>query len=112
MNENELGTVIARRTFDCGENNVMLEIGAPYPMNNNQPDCWCPYRISGLGPSTVKRSGGVDAVQALYLALQMAATDLYCSDAARQKILQWVGQRNLGLPYSREIADLVPPEGE
>jgi len=111
MNEHELGTVIARRMFDCGENNVLLEIGMPYPIDKG-PDCWCPYRISGLGSGKVKRIGGVDSMQALYLAMQMAATDLYASDAAREKILQWLGQLNLGLPVSKVIADLVPPEDE
>jgi hypothetical protein len=111
MKEHELGTVIARRVFDCGENNVMLEIGAPYPIDKG-PDCWCPYRITGMGDGVVKRIGGVDSVQALYLALQMAASDLYCSDAAREKVLQWAGQRNLGLPFPQVVADLVPPEDE
>jgi len=109
--EYELGTVIARRVFDCGDNNVMLEIGMPYPIDKG-PDCWCPYRITGMGPAIVKRIGGVDGVQALYLALQMAATDLYVSDAARGKSLQWLGSGNLGLPVPKDIADLVPPEDE
>jgi hypothetical protein len=111
MSEHELGTVIARRMFDCGENNVLLEIGAPYLMDKG-PDCWCPYRISGLGDGRVRRAGGVDSMQALYLAIQAAATDLYCSDEAREKLLTWVGQRNLGLPTLNAIADLVPPEDE
>jgi hypothetical protein len=111
MTEHELGTVIARRVFDCGENNVMLEIGMPYLIDKGT-DCWCPYRITGLGSDKVKRIGGVDAMQALYLAMQMAATDLYVSDAAREKTLQWLGSGNLGLPVPKDIADLVPPENE
>ena len=111
MREDELGTVIARRMFDCGENNVLLEIGAPYPIDKG-PDCWCPYRISGLGAGKVKRIGGVDSMQALYLAMQMAATDLYSSDSAREKTLQWLGSGNFGLPVPKDVADLVPPEDE
>ena len=109
MKEHDLGTVIARRMFDCGENNVLLEIGAPYLMDKG-PDCWCPYRITGLGDGRVCRAAGVDSMQALYGAMQMAATDLYASDAAREQILTWIGQRNLGLPTLNAIADLVPPE--
>ena len=112
MSEQIFGTVIARRVFDCGENNVMLEIGMPYQMDKGQPDCWCPYRISGMGPSAVKRIGGVDAVQALYLALQMAATDLYAASAEQSDKITWVGRQNLGLPFMKSIADLVPPEDE
>lgn len=111
MNENDLGTVIARRTFDCGDANVTLEIGAPYPVDEGKT-WFCPYRITGFGEARVKRMGGVDSVQALYGALQMAATDLYCSDAAREKHLTWVGQQNLGLPFLKAIVDLVPPEDE
>ena len=109
---NELGTVIARRVFDCGERNVMLEIGMPYPMDMGRPDCWCPYRITGIGAGEVKRIGGVDSVQALYLAMQRAAADLYASEEARAQVLRWLGSGNFGLPFSPVIADLVPPEDE
>lgn len=109
MSNNDLGTVIARRVFDCGEMNVMLEIGTPYRMGQG-PDCWCPYRISGLGCGEVKRVGGVDSMQALYLAMQAAAADLYSSNAAREKILEWLGSTDLGLPVRDVIADLVPKD--
>lgn len=112
MPDNDLGTVIARRTFECGENNLMLEIGMPYPMDKGQPDCWCPYRIAGLGAGKVKRIGGVDSIQALYGALQMAATDLYVASDTQEDKITWLNQRNLGLPFLKAIADLVPPEDE
>jgi hypothetical protein len=111
MSEHELGTVIARREFDCGSDKVILEIGAPYPVDEGKT-WFCPLRITGLGWDKVRRVGGVDSSQALYLALQSAAAVLYSSDEAREKKLKWLGKRNLGLPASRVIADLVPPEDE
>ena len=107
----ELGTVIARRLFDCGEQNVMLEIGAPYPMDNG-PDFWCPYRIRGLGSDAVRRVGGVDSLQALFLAMQAAAADLYASDAAHEKALKWLDRDDFGLPISTILADLLPKDGD
>lgn len=112
MTEHELGTVIARRTFECGENNLMLEIGMPYPMDEGQSDCWCPYRIRGLGSGQVRRVGGVDSMQALFLAMQSAAADLYTASADQADKISWYDQRNLGLPFSKVISELVPPEGE
>ncbi len=111
MSQHDLGTVIARRMFDCGESNVLLEIGAPYPMEDG-PDFWCPYRINGLGSGQVQKAGGVDSMQALYEAMKLAAADLYCSDAAREKVLNWLGQGNLGLPVPETVADLVPKDDE
>lgn len=112
MNEDKLGTVIARRLFDCGDNNVILEIGAPYPMDGDGPDHWCPYRLNGLGDGKVRRAGGVDSMQALYLAMQAASADLYAANAGRDDKITWLGQRNLGLPFLKAVADLVPPEDE
>ena len=111
MSEHELGTVIARREFDCGEGKIVLELGMPYAVDDGGT-YFCPYRILGLGSGRVRRAGGVDSMQALYEALRIAAADLYASDAARAKILKWLGQRNLGLPVLNAIADLVPPDNE
>jgi len=111
MSEHELRTVIARREFECGSEKVILEIGTPYPVDEGR-NWFCPWRISGLGFDKVRRTGGVDSMQALYLAMQSAAADLYSCDVARQQSLRWLDQRNLGLPFLSAIADLVPPEDE
>jgi len=100
MNENDLGTIIARRTFECGENNLMLEIGAPYPVEGHA-DYLCPYRINGLGDGRVVRIGGVDSMQALFLAMRSAAGDLYAASAKQNDKITWYGQHNLGLPFAK-----------
>jgi len=111
MTEQELGTIIARRMFDCGENNVLLEIGAPYPVEGHA-DYLCPYRINGLGDGRVVRIGGVDSMQALFLAMRSAAGALYAASAKQNDKITWYGQHNLGLPIPKDFADLVPPEDE
>ncbi|MGA7710861.1 MAG: hypothetical protein WCA81_03090 [Rhizomicrobium sp.] len=111
MSEYDLGTVIARREFDCGESKVFLEIGQPYPLDEGKTS-FCPFRITGLGNGRVRRAGGVDSVQALYCTMQKAAADLYCSDEAREKRLTLDGRRNLMLPVLDAIADLVPKDDE
>jgi len=106
MTEHELGTVIARREFDCGAIKITLEIGAPYPVDDG--GTWfCPLRITGLDSSRVRRVGGVDSMQALVLALASAAADLYTCDAAREKILKWLDQDDLGLPKPKFLDDLL-----
>jgi hypothetical protein len=111
MADYPLGTVIARRTFEYGENNLMLEIGAPYPVEGHA-DYLCPYRINGLGEGRVVRIGGVDSMQALFLAMRSAAGVLYAASAGQNDKITWLGQRNLGLPFPKDFADLVPPEDE
>jgi len=112
MPDLDLGIVIARREFELGDSGkVILEVGTPYPVDDGKT-WFCPYRILGLGNERVKRTGGIDSVQAVYMALQMAGTDLYTSDPSRQKELTWCGQLNLGLPVPKTIADMVPPEDQ
>ena len=111
MTEHSIGTIIAHREFDCGSEKVILEIGAPYPVDEGKT-WFCPYRITGLGSGRVNRAGGVDSVQALYGAMQLAAADLYCSEEARENCLTLDGKRNLQLPVLNSIADLVPKDDE
>jgi hypothetical protein len=112
MDDIQLGPIVARREFELRDGGkVVLEVGLPYPVDDGGT-YFCPYRIIGLGNERVRRAGGVDSVQALYLGLKMAATDLYASDQSRGKELTWCGQLNLGLPVPEAIADIVPPENE
>jgi len=37
----------------------------------------CPYQILGIGDERVRCAGGVDAVQALQLAMEMIGSELY-----------------------------------
>ena len=111
MREDELGPVIARRMFDCGENNELLEIGAPYLVEGHT-DYLCPYRINGLGDGRVHHIGGVDSMQALSLAMRSAAHALSAASARQNDKITWFGQQDFGIPILNDIADLTPPDDE
>jgi Domain of unknown function (DUF6968) len=73
---NQLGRVVARRNLcEKGAVNatVTVSIGLPRPDRRSRYGDWeCPYLIEGIGPAKVGRAGGVDALQALMLAIQCA----------------------------------------
>ena len=112
MEEIQLGHIVAKREYELDTHTkVTVLIGQPQPVDDGRT-YFCPYQIVGMGQGRVRRAGGADSVQALYLALQRIATDLYTSDEHRDGRLTLDGMRNLGLPVPSSIADLVPPENE
>jgi hypothetical protein len=81
----ELGSIVAERRLriagrpDC---DVRVRLGTPQPFPDAAyGDYYCPYQIVGVGSEKVRYAGGVDAVQALELALHNLPTEL---DALRQ----------------------------
>ena len=79
----DLGTVIAERRLRVSgqpELDVRVRIGAPRPYPDER-DYYCPYQVVGIGKQKVKYAGGVDALQALELAVWILPTEL---DALRQ----------------------------
>ena len=71
-----IGTVIAERTLDLTPDaKVVVRIGKPRKFRGGG-DYFCPFEIRWPDRSRIARAGGVDAVQALDLALKMVATDL------------------------------------
>jgi hypothetical protein len=69
-----LGLLIARRILaeqDVAENKIVVSIGLPMPDRLSKHGGWeCPFLIEGVGESRVQRAFGVDAMQALILAIQ------------------------------------------
>ena len=90
--------VIAERnlTFDSDgtERVVTVQIGRPYV----EPDgAWfCPFNVIGLLSEGTRRAGGVDAVQALQLALVMIGAEL----SSASNSLKWDGEPSTGFPAS------------
>ena len=89
----ELGDIVARRTLyflseDGVRHDVVVELGRPQPFPDPK-DYFCPYRIVGLGPERLGRAGGVDAFQALQLALRSIAVELEVRDPGGSQRLQW-----------------------
>ena len=74
----KLGQVIARRVLteytgdSIGE--VAISIGAPRP--HPKGDWECPFAIESYGQSKVESAGGVDALQALLIAIEGVRTRL------------------------------------
>ncbi len=107
-----VGQIIAKRELDLADGGkVQITIGMPQAFPEGA-SFYCPYQIEGLRIQGVRYAGGIDAVQALQLAMNCIATDLYTSDAFKADQLRHLGMRNLGFPARDVIADLVPPENE
>ena len=98
MSETELKDVIAERQLvgKKGEQTftVTVKIGRPVP--HPEGDWECPYLISGPPNPISIRVAGVDAVQALYLALRMIGSDLRF--LYKDIHLQWLDMDDLGFP--------------
>ena len=97
-----LGTVIATRELDLkdadGDRPVIVRIGMPQP-TDDEHDYYCPFEIDGLGDRTVRRAIGIDAVQALQLAIMMIGSILTASDEATDGRLSWLNmQGDFGFP--------------
>ena len=75
----KLGAIIAERRLRVTgqpELDVRVRIGMPQPFSNDSRNYYCPYQISGLGNKKVKYAGGVDALQALELAICILPAEL------------------------------------
>jgi hypothetical protein len=95
-----VGTVIAVRNLDLrGGKEVVVTIGMPRK-TPDEDDYYCPYQITGADRSDIRYAVGVDAVQALELALRMIGADLYTSNEALNGALSWEGgiDGDLGFP--------------
>lgn len=108
MNIIDLGPVIATRTLASGDRTISVSIGQPFVPPDFDGNWCCPYRIEGLGGGAIRYAGGVDAVQALWMALLMIGTDLYTSAPGIAGRISWLGMRNLGFPVPEAVRDLVP----
>lgn len=73
---------------------VVLRIGQP--RRDPHGDWMCPIQVVGLDYDNVMEVNGIDAVQALYLAMQIAGAKL--TYPPRGVTVTWKGERNVGLP--------------
>jgi hypothetical protein len=91
MKLKSLEAIIAVRELDLeGGGHVTVLIGKPEKFPDSE-DYYCPYQIVGIKRSSIRYAGGVDAVQALDLALKMIGADLYTADEAKSGALSWRG---------------------
>ena len=97
-----LGEVIAEREYEAsnaggGEpRRVLLRIGKPRIAPHLDGAWVCPVQILGIGEDDVLEAAGIDAVQALHLAMVMAGARL--TYPPRGVTITWLGGPDLGLP--------------
>jgi hypothetical protein len=114
MKLSSIGTVIAKRVLTLrGGKKVTVELGKPRRFRGGAPDYYCPVRVRGLGEDYLSYSAGIDAFQAIELAMIRVGGLLYGCDEAMAGKLSWdAGQMSgdLGFPVPEAAADLLPEE--
>lgn len=86
---------------------VIVRVFVPVP---DQDDFRCNFEIEGLAKPVSAYGMGVDALQALELALQQIGVRLYLSDEFKAGRLTFLGHPNLGFPVPYNLLDIVPPK--
>ncbi len=75
MDVHDIGQPIAERRLLMGKQEIVVNIGKPQLFENGE-DYYCPYSIERAGQKKMSYAGGVDAVQALQLAMRKIGVDL------------------------------------
>ncbi|MCA9429461.1 MAG: hypothetical protein KC940_03025, partial [Candidatus Omnitrophica bacterium] len=102
MNPKEIGTIIAERQFTLSDNPdriITARMGMPKVFSDNGDYC-CPIQVLGAGNDRVLEVGGVDAVQAIDLALKALGARLWSMQKESGGKIVWLDEGNwdLGLP--------------
>jgi hypothetical protein len=74
-------------------------------------DFQCRYEIAWQDRTHLREVSGIDAVQALLLAMEGAAADLLTSKEHQERRLSWAGGGGLGLPVTASLEDLDTAKG-
>ena len=97
------GPLMATRELELVDANgahvrrVVVKLYKPRRMDDGE-DWICNYRILGIGGEKLRYGAGVDAIQALLLALSIIGAELYTSTEARAGLLKWCDTGQLGFP--------------
>jgi hypothetical protein len=107
----ELGELVAERHLEAtgphGKSDVTLKIGRPFRDHLPGGDWGCTFQIVGLGDDAALAAFGVDALQALLLAVYGSQLHLEERAAAAAVRLTWLGQPDLGLKVDPEVHKLI-----
>ena len=100
-----VGTRVLQLTTDTGVVEVSVRIFQPV----EDGSAWgCRYEIAWPGGARQSAAWGADALQALHLAMQKIASELYASDHHRDGRLTWPGQgAGYGFPMPKSGRDLL-----
>jgi uncharacterized protein DUF6968 len=88
------------RTFELGSDVVIVRFSCP---ERNKDDYECRYEIIWPDRERNFQAFGVDGLQAIMLAMQMAHVDLLTSPEGKAGRITWLGRPNLGLPLPGEM---------
>jgi hypothetical protein len=105
MHLDSVGNILAERKLDLEEGGTQRQIAVLIGVPQNIPgsaDCYCPYQIVGLKNETVRYTEGVDAAQALYLAMEAVGSLLAATTESRSGRLTWYGDSALGFPVREQ----------
>ena len=91
-----------QRTFTVDDQDVMCRFFQP---EAGDRDFGCRYEIEWPEGLRSRRAYGVDEVQALLLAMEMAHVELLVARNRNARRISWLDQRRLGLPVSEAIRD-------
>jgi hypothetical protein len=106
-----LGELVAERqlVISCTDGavlDVIVRVGQPVPMDEGRSlsdDCWCPVQcIVGAVPRAVRAIGGVDALQALQLAIVAVDNELALIEGELEGRLAWRGGDAYEPPAGRQ----------
>jgi hypothetical protein len=94
---------IASREFACegsqSNGTIVVRIGRPAPFPDTPDGDWyCPYIIDGMGEHREHFMGGVDALQALLLAISAVRVEL--TSIAEATTVRWLDSDDLGISLS------------
>ena len=103
MKLDEVGEIIAFRRLsllhDREQPSDVLLLGKPKKLPDH-PDYYCPYQIKGAGDEKARYSCGIDAFQALQLAIRTLGVELEVLNKGLGGKLKWEGDEKgwLGFP--------------
>ena len=89
MEIREVQEPIAERKLVMGTDEVVVTIGKPQAFDDNG-DYFCPYAIEHAGHRKLSYAGGMDAVQALQLAMKKIASDLDYLARSQGVSIEWL----------------------
>ena len=88
-----------RELREVGKARKIITVRVGKPRKDPRGDWVCLYQVSGLGRNTIQRTHGVDALQAVQLALEGIRTGLERSG----KVLSWKGGEPGDTGFTRSV---------
>ena len=101
LKDRNIGQVIATRKYHLvgDEKTILLvKIGMPVPSDDGV-DFYCPYEIVAGRTESVEFAAGVDAIQALQLAVMAIASKVKLHNDRRGGRLRWLSDENTDLGF-------------